>query len=325
MSWKKNLLLGTALATTTTITIHAINKLIYFSATIDNLLSDPSGAFYDWKFGKIHYTKCGKGKPILLIHDLSTCSSAYEWNKIIKHLSKKNTVYCIDLLGCGRSEKPNITYTSYLYVQLISDFIKQIIGEKTDIISTGKSSSFILAACQNDDSIIDKIVMINPSDIKLLLKSPNKRSKSLANIINLPIFGTFLYNILTRKSMIENLFYNDYFYKASDINNELILTYYETAHSSNPSSKYLFASLEGNYTTINIKHCLKSLNNSIFIIVGEGNPEYKNIAKEYQEILPSIEIIGIDKTKYLPHVEKPDEFTEQIDILFSLTEEEPLQ
>ena len=54
MSWKRNLILGTALAGATTLTIHLINKFVYFSATLDNLLSSPSGSYYEWKFGKIY-------------------------------------------------------------------------------------------------------------------------------------------------------------------------------------------------------------------------------------------------------------------------------
>ena len=50
--------------------------------------------------------------------------------KVIDKLAENHAVYALDLLGCGRSEKPKITYTNYLYVQLISDFIKNVIHEK---------------------------------------------------------------------------------------------------------------------------------------------------------------------------------------------------
>ena len=80
------------------------------------------------------------------VHDLTVYSSAYEWNKIIDKLAENHTVYALDLLGCGRSEKPKITYTNYLYVQLISDFIKNVIHEKTDVVASGFSSSFTLLA-----------------------------------------------------------------------------------------------------------------------------------------------------------------------------------
>ena len=188
MSWKKKLAAGTALLGLSTLTIHMINKFVYFSATLDNLLSNPSGSYYEWKFGKIYYIKKGDGKPLLLIHDLTTSSSAYEWNKVIDKFSKTNTVYCLDLLGCGRSDKPNLTYTNYLYVQLLTDFIKHVIGDKTDIIATGESGSFAIAACQNDPTIIDQIVLVNPPNIKLLSKIPSKRTKVLTRFINLPIF-----------------------------------------------------------------------------------------------------------------------------------------
>ena len=58
-----------------------------------------------------------------LIHDLKPESSSYEWKRVVKALAKKHTVYTIDLLGCGYSDKPNITYTAYMYTQLLNDFI----------------------------------------------------------------------------------------------------------------------------------------------------------------------------------------------------------
>lgn len=75
-----------------------------------------------------------------LIHNLDVCSSSYEWKNIEDALSKTNTVYSIDLLGCGCSDHPILTYTNFLYVQLVTDFIKHVIGEKTDIIVSYDSS-----------------------------------------------------------------------------------------------------------------------------------------------------------------------------------------
>ena len=53
--------------------IFAINKLINASAVIRNALHNKSQYFYDWKFGRIHYTIEGSGSPLLLLHDLSPC------------------------------------------------------------------------------------------------------------------------------------------------------------------------------------------------------------------------------------------------------------
>ena len=125
-----------------------------------------------------------------------------EWDKVIGTLSKEHTVYTIDLLGCGKSDKPAITYTCYLYVQLLTDFIRDIIGEKTDIVATGASASFVTAACQNIADQIDHIILVCPESTHALAKAPNHKSKLLAKIINIPIYGTFIYNVGARNTAL---------------------------------------------------------------------------------------------------------------------------
>ena len=102
------------LTTLTTISIYGINKAISVSSSMKNLLKTEKGKFFHWRYGNIYYTKHGKGTPLLLIHDLNPASSSYEWEKIAKHLAKHHTVYTLDLIGCGRSEKPNMTYSNLL-------------------------------------------------------------------------------------------------------------------------------------------------------------------------------------------------------------------
>ena len=128
--------------------IFAVNKLINASAVIRNALHNKSQYFYDWKFGRIHYTIEGSGSPLLLLHDLSPVSNSAEWKSLKKHLAKDHTVYCMDLLGCGCSDRPKITYTNFLYVQLITDFIKSVIKQPTDVITSGLSGSFVVMACK---------------------------------------------------------------------------------------------------------------------------------------------------------------------------------
>ena len=317
MKLKGKLITCAALVTATTGTIHFINRVVNCIDTMENLVNDSNGEYYEWRFGKIFYTKQGEGSPILLIHDLNAMSSQNEWNHIISDLSKTNTVYALDLLGCGQSDKPNLTYTNYLYVQLITDFIKHIIGEKTDVIATGDSSSFIIMSCANDKEIINKIMLVNPTSLLVLAKIPTKRSRLIKELIGLPIIGTLLYNILINKKSIEDEFYSTYYYNPHNIDENQILQYLECSQKENTHSKYLYASIKSRYTNANIMHCLNSIDNSIYIIVGDGNPEYELAANQYENQVPAIEIIDITESKYLPQLEKPQEFLEQVNILFT--------
>ena len=123
----RNLKKVIGITTTAVAGMYIINRIVDYTAGQKNLLTTEEGNIYHWKNGDIFYTVSGKGTPVILIHGLNPASSAKEWSKIVHRLEKKHTVYTIDLLGCGRSEKPGITYTNFLYVQLINNFIHDIV------------------------------------------------------------------------------------------------------------------------------------------------------------------------------------------------------
>ena len=316
MNLKKKLTFLAVFSASAIGTMHVVNRIFSYIASENRFLDEDSYEYYDWRFGKIAYKKQGTGNPILLVHDLNVCSSSYEWNRIIDTLSKTNTVYAIDLLGCGLSERPLLTYTNYLYVQLLTDFIKQVIGEKTDVIASGHSSSFTIMACANDETLINRVILVNPDDIIKLSKVPSKRSSMVKNLIVSPILGTFIYNMKVNKRTIREKFTKSCFSHDS-VSEKDIMICFESTQRDKTHSRYLYACQSTGYTNANILHCLKKLNNSIFIITGNKNPENTLIAAQYQNHLPSIEIVGINQTKQIPHVEKPEEFINQINIFLS--------
>ena len=109
------------------LSIQLINQLIFLTSKFKYKKIKKKYNWYPWKFGKIHYRIQGSGPPLLLIHGIGNGASSYEWRKNIPYLSKNFTVYAIDLIGYGLSAKPKFTYTAFLYVQLINDFIKDVI------------------------------------------------------------------------------------------------------------------------------------------------------------------------------------------------------
>ena len=233
-------------------TLHIINRVITSTAIVKELLSKKNSNTFKWRFGEIHYTRRGTGKPVLLIHNLTTGSSSYEFRKIENELAKVNEVYTIDLLGYGLSDKPNVTYTNYFFVELVTEFIKKVIGKRTDIITSGDSSAIAVMACHNNPDIIHKMIFINPQDVAKLSQIPNKKTKMLKILMELPIIGTFIYNIFINKKNISNKFINEYYYCPGKIEEEDIEAYFEASHYKDYSSKYATASYLGNYTNINI-------------------------------------------------------------------------
>lgn len=293
-------------------TMFAVNKIIDYMSEYCNpgLNNEEETSFiYQWRNGNIFYQKKGSGAPLLLIHDLNPSASSHEWNRLIERLSKTHTVYAIDLLGCGKSEKPSFTYVNYIYVQLISDFIQNIIKEKTDLVVTGESFSFSVMAAHMHHEKIGKMIVINPTDIYDNVQSPSKTSEFLMHMIQLPVIGTFIYNMIVSKKMINRKINKDYYYNHAKVPHNLYDMYYKAAHLNKSRGKYLYASIIGKYTNINIIHALKLIQNPIHFIVTDA---VKKDLTEYRKYNPAITIDSISDVGYLPQLEKPGRVAELI-------------
>lgn len=314
---KKKLKSFTLLTGIVTFCMHILNRIQYKLSSSRKLLMASEYSYYEWRFGKIAYKKKGSGSPLLLVHDLTVGSSGYEFCKIIDELSETHEVYCIDLLGYGLSDKPNMTYTNYFYVQLIIDFIKNVVGRKSDVIAVGDNAPTALIACHNDPEVFNRLLFINPQGLYKLNQIPSKQTKSLKLLIDIPVLGTFVYNILTYRSFIEKDFKEKYFYNPLNISEEYIFAYMEAAHTPDYNSKYAFASYVGRYTNANIIHALKETNHSIYIISGAEKEENKLIIENYKYYNVSIETSVISKAKHLVHLERPEEVLKQIHIFLN--------
>lgn len=97
-----------------------------------NTQTKPSAKFpFESKFVtidgyKIHYVEEGQGEPILFIHGNPT--SSYLWRNILPKVSDATGKrgIALDLLGFGKSDKPDIEYTLKLHNHIIEKFIEEL-------------------------------------------------------------------------------------------------------------------------------------------------------------------------------------------------------
>lgn len=297
-------------------TTWGINKLIFLRAGMKDMLFCENKHQYSWRFGNIFYTKKGSGSPLLLIHELKCTASADEWKSLINQLSINHTIYALDLIGCGRSEKPKMTYTNYIYVQLINNFIKDVIGAKTDVITSGSSSNIAIMGCYSEPDLYRRIMMVNPSSMKDMAKYPKTNHKTLKYLVELPLIGTTIYNIANSHGTIFKEYKKKTLYP--DIHTQKdVDTMYESSHLGGPSARYLYASERSHFTNINMLHALKKLNHSMCIIGGKDLKDIEDTIKDYVAINPSIETELVDNCKQYPHIEQTDAFSDLCSIYLS--------
>jgi haloalkane dehalogenase len=80
--------------------------------------------YLEVKGSKIHYIDEGEGDPILFLH--GNPMSNYLWRNIIPYLTKQGRCIAPDLIGMGKSSKPDIDYGFQDSFEFLDLFIKQL-------------------------------------------------------------------------------------------------------------------------------------------------------------------------------------------------------
>jgi len=73
---------------------------------------------------KMHYVEQGEGDPILFLHGNPT--SSYLWRNVIPHLSSIGRCIALDLIGMGKSDKPDIGYRFPDHSKYVDGFIEAL-------------------------------------------------------------------------------------------------------------------------------------------------------------------------------------------------------
>ncbi|KAA8546203.1 hypothetical protein F0562_003058 [Nyssa sinensis] len=99
--------------------------------------------------------------PLLLVHGFG--ASIAHWRRNIMILAQSYTVYAIDLLGFGASDKPlDFEYTMEVWAQLILDFLDEIVQRPTVLIGNSVGSlACVIAASEPTQSLVRGLVLLN--------------------------------------------------------------------------------------------------------------------------------------------------------------------
>ncbi len=286
----------------------AINKCIFM---LSKNKSDCNGQYYTWQYGNVFYKKTGRGRPLLLIHSLAVGAGSLEFMYNIDELSKKYTVYAVDLPGFGLSDKPKITYTAFIYSSFINSFIKDVIKKPSAVAASNGSGMFAVIAAKLYPKNISKLILVSPAGIASKMAKNDDITKR--TFLELPVYGTFAYNIAASKKNIKTFLIKEGFYAPHKVSKEICDAFYHAAHATGGDVRYAYASLATNYMNMDIKQYFKAIVQPVFVIWGEENSvnPIKNMDL-LEEMKPESEYFIFEETKLFPHMENPEEFNKII-------------
>ena len=222
---------------------------------------------YHWRFGQIRYKAIGHGEPLLLIHGIYPGADMSQWSNIDRVIFKTYRVYTIDLLGFGHSEKPNISYSAYLYIRLINDFIRDVIKKPTITAASDYSAAYTVMGYIFNPEIYSKLLLISPTGITNGCIMPLLKDFAFKVLLETPIFGTSAYLLFTNKLAGRSLL--TWIWRKRSIASNIPSDISPSAYIGGSNAKFAISALFSQYLNVGIKDKLNKIAIPMLILSDE--------------------------------------------------------
>src|SRR5712672_33713 len=270
-----------------------------------NLIGGEEGGF-DWRDKRVAFTRRGKGPPILLIHGIHAAGWSYEWRNNVDALAQTNTVYTLDLLGFGMSERPAIRYSARLYISLISDFVSRVIDEPTVLVASSLSGAYAIVLAARDPHRFPAVALIAPSGLVRLHEPVGLGGEASRLAVDTPIAGTAMFNALVSRPQLRR-YLNNAYSNDSLVTHDLVEIHYATSHQR--GARHAPAAFLSGHLNIDVRHALRRLSQSALLVWGEqGSIAPVEEFRGFREIKRDFEISVLSPAGDLPHDERAEDF-----------------
>jgi pimeloyl-ACP methyl ester carboxylesterase len=287
-------------------------------------LENPIGGearWYQWRrdartVHRIAYGVRGAGPPILLVHSIHAAAWSYEWRRTAAALAAtRHTVYALDLLGFGRSDRPATRYSPALYTALLADFLRDIVGAPATIIGSALGATYAAATAADAADRVSALVLVQPTGLTRLAANSGAWGNVMRLPLDAPLIGTALFNLLVARPVIQRRLRQSYAGRAS-VTEDVVATYYQAAHQ--PGARHAPSAFVACQLALDLRHIWPALQQPTLVVWG-AHPHLTALEdlRAFRAARPASDAAVIEGAGDLPHDEASDEFVDVVTAFLS--------
>ena len=239
----------------------------------------------------IRYIEEGTSEEnLLLIHGLG--ASAERWEYVIPQFAKNYRVLVPDLIGFGFSDKPLVDYTTDYLSDFIRKFLKKLNIDSVSIIGSSLGGQIGAEFTYQNNSMVDKLVLISPSGI-MKHSTPALDAYVMAALYPSDSSASNAFQIMSGSKNIDKKIVKGF-----------------VQRMKLPNAKMAFMStLLGLKDAEIISEKLVSIKSPTLIIWGENDPIIPiKYAQSFVSEIDDCRFVKMENCGHTPYVESPDKF-----------------
>jgi len=275
-----------------------------------------------WRGWRIRYTYVRASQanaiapPLILIHGFGMAIG--HWRHNLQPLARERTVYALDLLGFGASQKVAAPYsTSELWADQVYDFWRTLVQRPAVLVGNSIGSLVAMGVAARYPDAVKGLVFVNLPDASVL-GPPNPWQRVLRQMIqpmeilvkailtSPPIFVPFF--AVIRQPNLLHLWLKQAYVNHAVITHDLVRIAAEPTLDRGATSalrSMVHSNMGGR--KLKAREILPHLQIPILLLWGKQDALVPpRLARRFAQISPTMELIELDQAGHCPHDEYPE-------------------
>ena len=257
-----------------------------------------------------------KMTPLILLHGFG--ASIGHWRHNLAVLGEHHTVYALDLLGFGASEKAPVSYKVDLWVEQVYDFWRTFIQQPVVLVGNSIGSLVCLAAAAIHPEMVQGMVMMNLPDLSLeeeaipqFLRPVVAAIKSV--VASPPVLKT-LFEVVRRPSVVRR--WAAIAYSNPDAVTDELVDILVSPTQDRGAAQAFIAIFKGRVSPEfgpHVKALLPTLNIPMLLVWGqEDRMVPPALAPQFAKYNSNLQLLMLENAGHCPHDECPEQVNQAI-------------
>ena len=277
-----------------------------------------------WRGWQTRYTyirslDADRATPLILLHGFG--ASIGHWRHNLSVLAQHHTVYALDMLGFGASEKAGAAaYGTDLWVEQVYDFWRTFIRKPVVLVGNSIGSLVCLAAAAAHPDMVAGVVMLSLPDLSVEAEAMPAALRPIVATVKRLILSRLLlkalFPIVCRPAFVKA--WASLAYAQSEaVTDELLEILVGPAQDRGSARAFAatFRAVTDPRYSPNIKAVLPTLNIPMLLIWGQDDrmiPSQLARPDQYAQYNPKLQLLELERAGHCPHDEVPDEVNQAI-------------
>ncbi len=276
---------------------------------------------FEWQGWQIHHVSMPHAQsevPIMLVHGFG--GSIGHWRHNIPVLAQHHSVYAIDLLGFGDSDKPDTSYSLDLWVEQVYEFWRSFIKVPVVLVGNSLGSLTCLSVAAAHPEMVRGVAMISLPDAAAHHSAIPQAMRLLVSLIQAillsPVVLRPLFHVLSHPWLVKR--WAQLAYACNEaVTDELLEILLKPSKAQGAAKAFcsiLRAMLSPQFSP-NLQAIFSKLHTPLLLLWGKQDrmiPSKSKLAYRYLHYSSTLKLVELEDAGHCAHDECPDRVNNEL-------------